>query len=86
VVAVVFVGVFGPLVQYLPLVLPPFGQVLASTEGSYALLWSEAAGMVGALVLGAAAIALNRGRRHGIAAVIVAVTVGVYLLRAFLPF
>jgi hypothetical protein len=86
VIAVAFVGVFGPLVQYLPLAIPSFGSVLASTEGSYLLLWCDAAGTLVALALGTAAIVLRRGRGHGVAAVIIALSVGVFLLQVLLPF
>jgi hypothetical protein len=82
VVAVAFVCFFHGLLQYIPLFIPPFGLVLASTEGSHALLWTELAGMVVALILGAAAIMLRRGRGHGIAAVIIAVSVGT----SFVPY
>ena len=85
-VAVAFVGLFDGLLQYLPLAVPPIGVVLGSTAGSHALLWSELAGMVAALVLGITAIATRRGRGHGIAAVIIGATVTADLLAILLPF
>jgi hypothetical protein len=82
-VAVGVVALFHPLMQYLPLVLPGVAQVVDSGRGLQVLLVIEAAGLLVAGVLGVAGIVTGRGRAHGVAAMILALTVGAYIVSTF---